>query len=286
MAGPIAPLTATDPIGHTAPVTDAPRSSAATLSGGLRSALAIVFVAGALLVGCANPATTPAGPTPSPTAASAGPGGSPAPSASRTADPGTAALKAFVTLVTADGFSYQATFKGQSRHTADILPITKGLLQVSGDDVLVRATFTFPTGHAYTVEHRLVGGKGWIRYDTTDPWHRLNVTAATTMAAFAAVHGLPDLTYLGPVKAGAKTLYKVSFRSAIVNPVMIPATNLTEEILTSPRLILLIDAAGRPVSGTAEIDGHGRVSGQLQEIVIDLTVAFTKVGQAVTIHAP
>jgi hypothetical protein len=67
---------------------------------------------------------------------------------------------------------------------------------------------------------------------------------------------------------------------------MIPAVNLTEAVVTSPKLTLLIDAAGRPVKGTAQIDGHGRVSGQLQEIVIDLTVTFTKVGDAVTIKAP
>ena len=62
--------------------------------------------------------------------------------------------------------------------------------------------------------------------------------------------------------------------------------NLTEAVVTSPKLTLLIDAAGRPVKGTAEIDGRGRVSGQLQEIVIDLTVTFVKLGQPVTIKAP
>ena len=71
-----------------------------------------------------------------------------------------------------------------------------------------------------------------------------------------------------------------------MNPLMIPAGNLTDTALTTPKLTLLIDAAGRPVRGTAEIDGKGRISGQLQEIVLDLTVTFTKVGQAVSIKAP
>ena len=88
------------------------------------------------------------------------------------------------------------------------------------------------------------------------------------------------------MKSGSKTYYQVSFRSAIVNPVMIPAVNLTDTDLTTPKLTLLIDSDGPPVKGTAEIEGKGRVSGQLQEIVIDLTVTFTKVGQAVTIKAP
>jgi hypothetical protein len=85
---------------------------------------------------------------------------------------------------------------------------------------------------------------------------------------------------------GGKTLYKVQVASAIVNPVMIPASNLTEVVVTDPELTVLIDASGRPVSGTALIIGRGRVSGQLQEIAIDLDVTFTKVGRPVTIAAP
>jgi len=68
--------------------------------------------------------------------------------------------------------------------------------------------------------------------------------------------------------------------------VMIPASNLTEVEVTSPKLVVLVDTRGRPVRGTAEITGRGRVSGQLQEIVIDLEVTFTKVGQPVSIAAP
>jgi hypothetical protein len=200
-------------------------------------------------------------------------------------NPSTAAIAAFVALVTKDGFSYQATFTGRSRHTTDILPISKGVLQVHGKDVLVRATFKFPTGSS-TVEHRWVGGKGWIRYDPSLAWDRLALKPEGTMAAFAWVRTPADVTFVEAVKIDGRTLYRVSFRSAIVNPVMIPASNLTETALRSPKLELLIDAAGRPVRGTAEIDGQGRVSGQLQEIVIDLEVAFTKVGQAVSIKAP
>jgi len=234
---------------------------------------------------CSNSAVTPSV-APTPTAGtSAQASASIRPSSSPKVDPANAAVTAFVALVTADGFNYQATFTGQSRHTTDILQISKGLLQVSGDDVLVRATCAFP-GHLYAVEHRYVGGKAWIKYDTTDTWHLFAFQPKDSMAAFASIHTRADVTYLGTVKSGDKTYYQVSFRSAIVHPVMIPARNLTEAVVTSPKLTLLIDAAGRPVKGTAEIDGRGRVSGQLQEIVIDLTVTFIKLGQAVTIKAP
>lgn len=196
------------------------------------------------------------------------------------------AIQKFVALVTKAGFSYQATFTGESRHTTDILPISRGLLQVHGDDVLVRATFTFPDKVTYDVEHRWVGGTGWIRYDRSLKWQRLAMKASQTMAAFAAVRTAADVTPVRTVTSGGKTLFEVTIRSAIVNPVMIPASNLTEQVVTKPKLTLQIDAAGLPVRGTAEIVGNGRVSGQLQEIVIDLTIAFTKVGQAVSIAAP
>jgi hypothetical protein len=238
-----------------------------------------------IAVGCGNQALTPSvGPTSSaivaPSAAR-----STGPSASPKVDPAATALNAFVALVTTKGFSYQATFLGDSRHSTDIFPIRNGLLQVSGDDVLVRATWTLQ-GVRYTVEHRYVGGKGWIRYDTTAKWRSFGFTPKDSMGAFANIGTKADVTYLGVVKSGGQTYYQVSFRSAIVHPVMIPAVNLTEAVVTSPKLTLLIDAAGRPVKGTAQIDGHGRVSGQLQEIVIDLTVTFTNVGDAVTIKAP
>jgi hypothetical protein len=276
--------TAPQAIGHTPPVTDAPRSSAAALSGGPRFALAIlVAVAAGVGAGCGN--TTPTvGSTPyvasfPPAVRSAGPSVAPS------ANTAVAAVDAFVALVTKDGFDYQATFTGQDRHTTDIFPVSRGLLQVSGDDVRLLATLTIH-GKRYAFEHRWVKGKAWIRYDTDDKWHRVTWSAADTMGAFASIHGRPDVSYNGPVKSDGKTYYQVSFRSAIVNPAILPFSNISDTALKSPTMTVLIDAAGKPVKGTAEIDGRGRISGQLQEIVIDLTVTFTKVGQAVAIKAP
>jgi hypothetical protein len=274
------------PPGHTRAVTAGPRALPASPRGPLVHALFVFLVLAASLAACGSNAPTPA-PTGQPTAGtSASPASARSPAPPASPDPGQTALTKFFTLVTGAGFAYQATFTGSSHHTIDILPISKGLLQVSGSDVLVRATFTFKDGARITVEHRSVGGRGWIRY-ATEAWKRLaKFGPANSMAAFAAVHAPPDVVYLGPVTAGGKTAYSVSMASVIVNPIMIPASNLTEVAVTSSKLALLIDAAGRPLSGTATITGRGRVSGQLQEIVIDLKLAFIKVGQKVTITAP
>jgi len=253
---------------------------------GFVSAGAVVLVAVVVLgAGCANNAVNPsAGTSSTSTSSGAAPLATRAPSPSARPNPAAAAIDGFVTLVTKKGFSYQATFSGQDRHSTTIVPLKQGLLQVAGDDVLVRVTFA-PPGQAIVVEHRAVGGKAWVKYDGA-AWHRVTLPPDDTMAAFAAVRTAADVTSLGPVKADGKTYYQVSFRSAIMHPMLIPAGNLTETALTTPKLTLLLDPTGRPVKGTAEIDGKGRVSGQLQEIVIELSVTFTKVGQPVTIKAP
>ena len=252
-----------------------------------RRVVAIMAILIALgLVACDSQSTAPVSSGSPATPASAGPvaGASAKPSPSR--DPGQVALAKFVGLATDDGFAYQASFTGASHHSVDILPISNGLLQVSGADVRVRATFKYKTGSKATVEHRSVGGRDWIRYGS-EAWRGMGAfSAVNSMAAFAAVHGPPDVTYLGPKKVGGKAVYEVSLASAIVHPIMIPAGNLTETVVSGSKLILLIDADGRPVSGTETITGRGRVSGQLQEIVIELKLTFAKAGQKVTIAAP
>ena len=49
---------------------------------------------------------------------------------------------------------------------------------------------------------------------------------------------------------------------------------------------LLIDDAGRPVSGTWQLSATARVQGQLQEIAYDLDLTFSKVGQKMSIAKP
>jgi hypothetical protein len=251
--------------------------------------LAIVLVASIALTGCGSdqptlpglPSLSPSAgrPTPSRTSTSAAPSPSP--------DPGHLAMMKFVALVTRSTFAYQATFTGDSRYTVSVLTIRKGLLQVNGDAVRVRATFfDTRTRVRAVVEHRDVGGRAWIRFATL-PWHRLTSFAARdSMAAFAGVHTPADVTFVGPTKVGGKTFYKIKMASAIVNPIMNPFSNQTETAVTASKLELRIDAAGRPISGIATITGRGRISGQLQENVIDLKVSFIKVGQKVTISAP
>ena len=210
--------------------------------------------------------------------ASHGPAASPSPA------PQTAAIAAFVKLVTKDNFAYQATFKGLSRHTTARIPVT-GAFAVSGRDYRLTAAFKFNDGTA-TVEHRYVDGKAWVRF-VGQGWARLtNFTAAFSMSPFAHVKGVADVRYVGTEKVGGKTVRRIQIDSVPFHPSLIPASNLSQETVTSGILELLIDDAGRPISGSASVNGTGRVSGQLQEIVIELNLTFTKLGQKVTVSAP
>jgi len=212
------------------------------------------------------------------------PASSHAPTASPKAAPETAAIAAFVKLVTKGNLAYQATFRGRSRHTTTRLPV-KGTIAVSGRDYRVTAVFTFSNGSA-SVDHRYVGGKAWVRFNG-GKWQALaGFKPAASMSPFALVSGVGAVRYVGTKKVGAKTLYEVQIPSVPLHPSLIPATNLSKETVTRGVLQLLIDGAGRPVSGAATIDGTGRVSGQLQEIVIELNLTFSKVGQRVTVSAP
>jgi hypothetical protein len=247
-----------------------------------------VALAIALVAGC-----NPAQPSPSSADATVAASSSPpathppastAPSTSPSAAPGASAIAAFAKLVAKDGFAYQATFTGRSRHTTTRLPV-KGSLAVSGSDYRVAASFTFEDGTA-TVDHRFVKGKGYVRFDR-GKWQTLvGFTAAQSMTPFALVSGAAAVRYVGAEKVGGKTLYRVEIPSVPFHPSLIPASNLTKEVVTRGVMQLLIDGEGRPVSGTATVEGTGRVSGQLQEIIIELDLTFTKVGQKVTVSAP
>jgi hypothetical protein len=250
--------------------------------GGAVSAVLALALVG---VGCgaAQPTQPAVLPTGAP-ASSPAPSVSRAPTASPSTAPGTAAITAFVKLVGTNTLAYQATFRGRSRHTTTRLPV-KGTIAVSGRDYRVTADFTFDTGTG-KVDHRFVGGRAWVRFDG-GKWQRLSgFTAAQSMSPFASVDGVGAVHFLETKQVGGKTLYQVEIASIPLHPSLIPASNLTKEMVTRSVLDLLIDEAGRPVSGTATIQGTGRVSGQLQEIIIELTLTFTKVGQKVAISAP
>jgi hypothetical protein len=71
-----------------------------------------------------------------------------------------------------------------------------------------------------------------------------------------------------------------------MHPLLIPARNLTVEKVRTTKLTLVVTAQGRPVRATWNMDGTGRVSGQLQAVSIDLDLKYSRWGVDVTIAKP
>jgi hypothetical protein len=95
--------------------------------------------------------------------------------------------------------------------------------------------------------------------------------------------------YLGPVTVDGKTLHKVGVTGALlIHPNTIPGLSQKEEV-DDTVLEVVIDDAGRPRTGSWKLWGKARVgegAGQLQRVVYELDLTFTKVGAKITIARP
>lgn len=215
----------------------------------------------------ATAAPSPAGPTPTSATAAA-----------------RAVLDGLHALAVDPKRSYRITFKGDSRHTTDILDVG-GTLDVSGEDARLKAAFKFPRQGTATTEYRRVGGKDWVRIEN-DRWRALGgVDAASVVDPLAGAEDDTTMQYLGPVE-GKTDRYRVLLTGVVLHPALIPATNLDSEEVVRTRLELVTDASGHPLSGTWSLSGTGRVSRQLQAIEMDLDLTFSRIGKAVSIEAP
>jgi hypothetical protein len=245
-----------------------------------------VALLGLALAGCqgATVAPTPAVPATATPGITASPTSSAGPAPTSAAATARAVLDGLRAFAADDARTYRVTFKGDSRHTTDILAV-KGTLDVSGDDAALTATFDFPREGTGRTDYRRVGTKDWLRIDK-GRWRALNgVDVAAVVDPFAGTHDGTRMQYLGPVE-GKPDRFRVQLGGMFLHPALIPAYNLTDEAVKSTQLVLVTDATGHPVSGTWSMRGRGRVSGQLQAIAIDLDLTFSKLGAPLEIEAP
>ncbi|HEY7735827.1 MAG TPA: hypothetical protein VH813_03460 [Candidatus Limnocylindrales bacterium] len=226
----------------------------------------------------AKPVSTPtASPTPSRTAS---------PTIAPSPKPETAAIAAFLDEVASGKLTYQAAFRGRVRAAGDRLT-TKGSLSVAGPAYALVVDFTFPRRGTQHIEHRFVGGRGWLR--SHGRWTRYsNFVAERSMSPFAAILDASDVTFLGVERGAGGTAdrYRIQVPTGFFHPLLIPATNLTAEKIDRSRLELVIRADGVPVAGSSTVTGRGRVSGQLQEVVVEADLTFRNVGSRIVVRAP
>ena len=269
------------------------RADTVTAMSGLRASLAQVVgatvIAAVLVAGCLPPPR--AASTGADTASSAIPGAattrpSPTPKAHLLA------VAEFAERVVGGKLTYRVTFKGTVRASADTLPIA-GTMDVSGADF--SSSFTYDFSRDYQglgkerVQVRGVKGKGYIKRGSK-AWQPIKGFAvAHSYVPFKTVDAAEDVRYLGPVKVGNATFHKIGITGALLlHPNTIPY-QIQKEKIDDTEFMVVIDDAGRPRSGTWKLWGQARVGeggGQLQRVVYELDLTFSKVGAKITIKRP
>ncbi len=207
-------------------------------------------------------------------------------------EPYAAAISDFVDLVASGELSYRVKYKGQVAASADVLPVV-GSLDVAGADFA--STFTYDFDPEYPgvgkkkVQVRGIDDQGWIKRGSA-AWRSIkDYGVEDSYVPFKAVTSTADVKYLGSAEAGDTTLHKISIPgSLLIHPGTIPY-DVRKEKVDSSTLELLIDDNGRPRSGAWHLVGQARVgdgAGQLQRIIYDLDLTFSKVGDKITIKRP
>lgn len=214
-----------------------------------------------------------------------------APSATRSSAGETAAIAAFVKSVTGGRLTYRMAFKGFAAATVDRLPVD-GSMDVSGPNFA--SSFTYDYSHAYRgagkirVQVREVSRKGYVRIGNAG-WQTLSgYGKEDSNVPFAAVATTDDVKYLGPTKSAGRIAYRVSIPDAVLISPGTIVGNVASERVGQTKLELVIDDQGRPIVGDWGLTGKARIgrSGQLQEIVYDLHLTFTRLGVKVAIARP
>jgi hypothetical protein len=166
-------------------------------------------------------------------------------------------------------------------------------MDVAGADFASSFTYDFsrdyPDLGKERVQVRGVKGKGYIKRGSK-PWQGIKGFAVGhSYVPFKTVATRDDVRHLGDVKAGGATLYKVGITGAVLlHPNTIPY-DIQKETVDDTELTVVIDEAGRPRSGTWRLWGKARVGtggGQLQRVVYELELTFSKVGAKITIKRP
>jgi len=203
-----------------------------------------------------------------------------------------APIEAFVTNAATGTWSYRVAFSGFAAGSADNIPLS-GRMDVSASDFSGTMTFDFSKEYRdvgkIKVLVRGVKDKAWQNMRSAG-WKAVSgYSAADTSALFKSIKTTADVRFLGTEKLDGSTVHRISIAKAVfLHPRTIPG-QLTKEKIRSTTLEVLIDDEGRPVRGKWTLKGQGRVGpsgGQLQEIVFELTLAFSKVGAKLPIKRP
>jgi hypothetical protein len=204
----------------------------------------------------------------------------------------TAAIEAFVKNATSATWSYRVNFKGRAAGAAD-LGVVQGHMDVSGVSCAQTMTFDFSRDYPglpkIPVSVRGIKDKAWMK-QFDDGWKAVKgYDVSQTSTPFMPIKSARDIKFIDTEEFEGKTVHRISFsKGLLLHPRTIPGMLAKEKIRLS-KTEILIDDKGRPIRGKFYLEALGRVGesgGQLQEIVFDVTISFSKLGQKVTIKRP
>jgi hypothetical protein len=202
------------------------------------------------------------------------------------------AIDKFTERVTSGKLTYHIAFKGVVSASADQLPII-GSMDVAGADFASSFTYDFSRDYdgigKIRVQVRGVKGKGYVKSGAA-AWRSIKgFGPGQSNVPFRAVKVADDIRYLGAVTTGGKTFHKIGVTGAVlIHPNTIPGMSQKEQV-DDTQLEIVIDDAGRPRSGIWKLWGKSRVgegNGQLQRVVYELDLTFSKVGSKISIKRP
>lgn len=245
--------------------------------------LSLTLLVPGLVAACAGrPLTLPTAP---PVSIAPSPSVSTSPTPTPTLEPGEAAVAGLRARLGSAGFAYKVALKGDVLATVSDLTLT-GSISMAGTDAASAMTYTFDLGSRTGVETRIVGGKRWVRVDK-GKWKASSYGSTHVIDPFSGALEPGAIGDAGPKKVGGQPLRAIEIRGGrLLDLTTIPAYNLTEERVTSALLTVYVDPSGKPISGHWIERGQGRVSGQLQEVDVDVDLTFSSVGGNVTVSAP
>ncbi len=207
---------------------------------------------------------------------------------SRSPDTHEAAIAAFVESVTSGDLTYRIAYAGEMRLSASLAKI-KGAMTVVGEDFATAWTYDFDEGlPEQDVQVRGVAGEGYVKREG-EGWTSIKgYDLDDSYVPFKHVGDSGDVRYLGPVVVGDETLHRISVPDALLMHPTTVVGRMREEKIERMTTEVRIDDKGRPRTGTWEMSVKARIggSGQLQRVVYELELTFSKVGDQLTVKKP
>jgi hypothetical protein len=197
-----------------------------------------------------------------------------------------AAIAAFVDRILAGDMSYRMSFNGRTALAVDVLKVD-GKTDVEGSNFATNFTYEHKRLGKVRWQIRAIKGKAWVKATGTGWKAYKGYRDSWTNIPFHAVESVRDVKYVGSELRKGKNVHRIKIPEANLVDVSTWPGSVVAEGTPRTTMELLIDDAGTPIAGTWDFKGRARVGGgQLQEMVYELDLTFSKVDEDLPVTKP